>query len=766
MGRKPTYEELDRTVEKLKEEAAKRKLAEDALRESEEKYRRQFEEALDAIFIADAETGILIDCNPAASGLVGRAKSELVGKHQRTLHPPEEVEGGFSRSFKQHLEEKEGEGLEAQVITKDGEIRDVSIKANLFELKGKKVLQGIFRDITQHKRAERALREKEKRYKELWDDAPVAYHMLDTRGIIKRVNQTEADMLGYTRDEMVGKSIFEFIQPEQRKDAEERFRLKLAGKHIPKQHDRIYVAKDGSKIYVSIDDRLEFGSDGEVSGVRTTMVDITQQKRAEEKLRQSEDSYRTLSENLPGIVYRIFIRENNRMRFFNHMLEAMTGFKVEELGAGEVCSIEPFILPEDRSRVVEAVSRAIVEDKPFEVYYRFRHKDGDIRYFFERGRPIRGTDGRPLHIDGVILDVTERERTQEALRESEEKYRNVVERSNDGIVIVQDGVIKYANPTLARMTGYDADEAIDKPFTNYVYPDEVEQSIDHYRRRMAGEPLPARYERGLRHKNGGRIDTEVDAAVITYIDKPAILVIIRDITDRKRAEETLRKSSEQIKLFAYSVSHDLKSPAIGIHGLTKRLHKQYGHILDERGRNYCDRIVQAAEQMTALVGNINMYISTKEVPLTMEAVQLRELLQMVRDECSARFDVRQIRWLQPENMPEITADRLSVLRIIRNLVDNALKHGGDELSEIRIGYEGSDEFHILSVSNDGVPIKLEDSTKVFGPFQRADISKGVEGTGLGLAIVKELAEEHGGTVRVESGSEKGTTFYIYISKSL
>ncbi|MDY6989669.1 MAG: PAS domain S-box protein [Thermodesulfobacteriota bacterium] len=766
MGRKPTYEELERRVEKLKEEAAKRKEAEEALRESEQKYRTQFEEALDAIFIADAETGILIDCNHAAVELVGRPISELVSKHQRILHPSEEVGGVFSETFKEHLEGKEGQALESRVVTKDGEIKDVSIKANLFELKGKRVLQGIFRDISERKRAEKALREKEKRYKELWHDAPVAYHMLDTRGIIRRVNQTEADMLGYTRAEMVGKSIFEFIQPEQRKEAEERFLLKLAGKQVPKQHDRIYVAKDGAKIYVSIDDRLEFGTDGQVSGVRTTMVDITQQKRAEEKLRQSEDSYRRLSENLPGIVYRIFIREDNRMHFFNDMLEAMTGYKVEELKTGEVCSIEPFVIPEDRGYVVETVSRAIVEDEPFEVYYRFRHKDGNIRHFFERGRPMRGTDGSPLHIDGVILDVTEREQTQEALRESEEKYRNVVERSNDGIVIIQDGVIKYSNPTLAKMTGHDPDEAIDMPFTEYIYPSEVEEAIDHYRRRMAGESLPARYERGLRHKDGTRIDTEIDAAVITYKDKPAVLVIIRDITDRKLAEETLRKSSEQIKLFAYSVSHDLKSPAVGVHGLTKRLHEQYGHILDEKGRNYCKRILQASQQITALVGNINMYISTKEMPLRIEAVQLGELLQMVRDDYSGQFDVRQIRWLQPEDMPEVMADRLSILRIIRNLVDNALKHGGDELSQVGIGYEGSDEFHILSVSNDGVPISLEDPAKVFGPFQREDTSRSVEGTGLGLAIVKELAEEHGGMVRVESDSKRGTTFYIYISKSL
>ena len=139
----------------------RQKQAEEALKESEEKYRTQFEKAMDAIFVADAETGVLIDCNQAGAELVGRAKSELLGKHQRILHPPEEVEGEFSRSFKEHLKDKEGQPLEAQVITKNGGIRDVSIKANMLELKGRKVLQGAFRDVTEHKRAEEEKRKLE-----------------------------------------------------------------------------------------------------------------------------------------------------------------------------------------------------------------------------------------------------------------------------------------------------------------------------------------------------------------------------------------------------------------------------------------------------------------------------------------------------------------------------------------------------------------------------------------------------------------------------
>ena len=125
-----------------------------------------------------------------------------------------------------------------------------------------------------------------------------------------------------------------------------------------------------------------------------------------------------------------------------------------------------------------------------------------------------------------------------------------------------------------------------------------------------------------------------------------------------------------------------------------------------------------------------------------------------------------IKWVEPETIPIIRADRVSILRVLRNLVDNALKYGGEELSRIKIGYGSTEEHHILSVSDDGVGIKGEDTEKIFGVFQRNETSKGVEGTGLGLAIVKEIAEKHKGRVWVEPGVKKGTTFYLYISRDL
>lgn len=149
-------------------------------------------------------------------------------------------------------------------------------------------------------------------------------------------------------------------------------------------------------------------------------------------------------------------------------------------------------------------------------------------------------------------------------------------------------------------------------------------------------------------------------------------------------------------MFAYSIAHDLKGPAIGIHGVTNLLQKHYGHALDERGRKYCDTILNAAKQISTFVKQINEYISTKELPLSFERISLKEMFSAVEEEFSKQLRDRQIKWREPEHVPELKADKLSVLRAIRNLVDNALKYGGEKLRHIEIGYEESDDSHIIS----------------------------------------------------------------------
>ena len=153
--------------------------------------------------------------------------------------------------------------------------------------------------------------------------------------------------------------------------------------------------------------------------------------------------------------------------------------------------------------------------------------------------------------------------------------------------------------------------------------------------------------------------------------------------------------------------------------------------------------------------------------MTIERLELKEVLQVIKEEFSTQLTIREIRWLEPDDIPEIKADRLCIIRALRNLVDNALKYGGEALSEIKVGYKESDGSHILSIKDNGIGLKEKTAHQdIFAPFIRMKTSKGIEGSGLGLNIVKEIAEKHGGQVWLEPGEQRGITFYISIPKNL
>lgn len=240
------------------------------------------------------------------------------------------------------------------------------------------------------------------------------------------------------------------------------------------------------------------------------------------------------------------------------------------------------------------------------------------------------------------------------------------------------------------------------------------------------------------------------------------LRLYADLNDKV---EQLEAQKEAIEFFAYSISHDLKSPAVGIYGLVSRLVKLYCEALDERGLLYCTQILKASEQIVRLVDQINAYIAAKGAPESFEPCLVAEIVEEVHVEIDEELGRRDIKWVVPAELPVIIAEKTALARILRNLVGNALKHGGEDMREIRIEHRQDDQFHILKISDDGVTLSKEDGEKIFQPFYRQARSKAVEGAGLGLAVVKELAERHGGRVWIEP-REKGATFCVSIAKSL
>ncbi|SPF34184.1 putative PAS/PAC sensor signal transduction histidine kinase [Syntrophobacter sp. SbD1] len=240
----------------------------------------------------------------------------------------------------------------------------------------------------------------------------------------------------------------------------------------------------------------------------------------------------------------------------------------------------------------------------------------------------------------------------------------------------------------------------------------------------------------------------------------------KEVAERSRIAEELRISAEKLKIFAYSVAHDLKSPSVGIYGLARLLHNNFAAILGAKGAGFCDNIMKASEHVASLVDSINQFISTKETPLKIEPIDMEEVFRMLRDEFSSRLTVRQICLFEPTGIPLVRADKIAILRVFRNLIDNALKYGGDCLTTIELGYEQSDDFHHFTIRDDGVGIQAKDGSEIFNLFQRQNASDEIEGTGLGLAIVKEVVELHRGEVCVERGAEGGTVFHLSIKKDL
>lgn len=226
----------------------------------------------------------------------------------------------------------------------------------------------------------------------------------------------------------------------------------------------------------------------------------------------------------------------------------------------------------------------------------------------------------------------------------------------------------------------------------------------------------------------------------------------------------LKEKKETIKFFAYSASHDLKCPAVGLHGLAQRLQQKYATTLDAKGRELCEQILKTSKHVLALSEKISAYIATKELPLKIERTPLNEITDLVRNEFASILQERNIRWTAPTGPVEIEADRSALIRFFQNCVDNALKYGGEGLTEVLIEHEEDRESHTFSVHDDGIGMKQQDAEGLFDLFQRHETSNGVDGSGLGLAIVKELAHRHGGRVWAEADEGKGIAFFLSIPK--
>jgi PAS domain S-box-containing protein/putative nucleotidyltransferase with HDIG domain len=301
------------------------------------------------------------------------------------------------------------------------------------------------------------------------------------------------------------------------------------------------------------------------------MAPPARKRRASEGLHETETLYRALAEASPDMIF--IIGRDDRVEFVNRIAAESLGRKPEDLTGRPRAQFFP---SGPSQRQGERISDVFESGKPLfiENYTPFKGRDIWLHTWLV---PLKNEAGEVTSVLGISRDITERKAMELSLKESEEKYRTLVERANDGILILQDGVVQYTNPRLGLSSGYATGEIQGKRFTQFIHPTEVPNVIDRYRRRLAGEDVPAIYETILLRKDGSKLPVEINAGVISFRGKPADLVIVRDITERKWAEEKVLESELQHRT-------TLDSMGDAIHVVDRDLRLV---LLNERFKQWC-----------------------------------------------------------------------------------------------------------------------------------------------------------------------------------
>jgi PAS domain S-box-containing protein len=404
------------------------------------------------------------------------------------------------------------------------------------------------------------------------------------------------------------------------------------------------------------------------------------------------------------------------------------------------------------------------------------------------GKTIGLAMSNAIQVTRIQKEIKERIEAETALRESEMKYRNVVERANDGIIILQDGIIRYANPKIVELSGQDEKDFVGQPFSAYLHHDSKEDIIDFYNRRLSGTLLDSIYETTFVRKDGGEIYAEVNAGRITFEDKPADLVIIRDITERKRAQEELKRAYDLLEIkvaertrelaiakdraeeadrlksaFLASMSHELRTPLNSIIGFTGIiLQKLVGPLNDEQAKQL-NMVQESAQHLLSLINDVLdlSKIEAGQLNVASEKVDMADVISRVVKTVSPMASKKglHLECIIPESIPVFQSDKRRVEQILLNLVNNAIKF--TEKGWVKIICRTDSGKILTEVIDTGIGIAAEDMDKLFRAFQQIEtgLSRKYEGTGLGLSICKKLVGLLGGEISARSdGPGRGSLF--------
>lgn len=739
----------------------------DKLEKSELKFKSLFELANDAIFLMDEE--IFIDCNQKTLDLFGCRKEEIIGKPPYDFSPEFQPDG---RDSKEKALEKITDALkgspqrfEWKHKKLNGELFDAEVSLNRIDLGNDVLLQAIVRDRSARKKAEEQISMLAHAVKSISESVCIT----DLEGNIIFVNKSLCNSYGYSEEEIIGKNI-SILRSEKNPDE---MLTKILPATLRGGWNGEFVSKrrDGSEFLTSISTSVIRNDRGDPAAFTTVAMDISDRKNAENELRQSRQMLQLILDNIPQ---RIFWKDlHSKYLGCNKTFTDDANLSNPD----DIIGLTDYDMPwksteADFYRSIDA--KVMKDDKP--VYHLTEpqtHLDGQVSWLETNKIPLHDESGNVVGILGTYEDITERKKSDEALKESEERFRSLIDNLIEAALIIDlNGKIIFANNSAAKLVGLSSPiQGVGKKVFEFLHPDytkKVLQVISNANELR--EPFIDEYK--IKTIKGEDRWVESLGTKIVFANQKSILVTLRDITERKYAEIELREAKEKAEEmsriksnFLANMSHELRTPLVGILGFAELLKEK---LKEKQTTEMADRILTSANR---LMDTLNLLldlsrIEAKIVDIHLAPNRIPELVESQIQVFEAVAEKKNL-FLETEIQDHnlfANVDEQIFRQIINNLVNNALKYtyyGGVTVS-VTSGTENSRAVVQISVKDSGIGIPQESLGLIFQEFRQVSegFNRHFEGTGLGLTITKNFVEMMNGQIHVNSTVGSGSTFTI------
>lgn len=737
-------------------------------KESESKFKTIVEKSHASILIID-DQGKFIYFNPQSQILFGYTIDELLGESFVKVLHPNSIDLVKERYRKRQNGEFVPEHYEFQIVRKNGEIRDVEISSSTYKgADGNTRTISQLLDVTERKKAiSKAYLEQQKSQRYL-DIAAFILIAIHKNGTIEMVNKKACEILGYREDELVGSDWFETCLPEHNKEKTKARFLKIID-----SSDQVHVSenniltKDQKERIIVWHSTVIKDEKGIGIGLLSSGEDVTEKISTLKILNQTK---------VVAILWK-YVEKSNifPIQYVSNNVDKLIGYSSEELMSNKIRYID-LIHPDDKNRVLNEVESYTKDNHSANYqheYYRLRTKDGNWIWVEDQTEFVKDEKGKITHLNGLLIDVTEKKKSLELIQENEERYRTIFYSNLDGLVIFDSmGKIVEVNDVICKMYGYTKDELINrKDYKKMQIAKNIQ--LSHVKKHL------------LTHEylNSESIDNKSDGTQfhinarlrwINYKNENHILAIIRDISDKKSNELALIKAkekaeeSDQLKSsFLANMSHEIRTPMNSIIGFSNLLDES--DLSEEEKQSFISRIKNNSEQLLRLINDIIdiSKIEANQVNLIYESINIQSFFEKLYE--SFEYDAKQrkvfLKYQSPEKnrIKSFMCDFNRLTQIMSNLISNALKFT-PEGGTVRIGfyYDLDPNSIILFVKDNGIGIPKDAQKHIFDRFRQAHIMTHTDygGTGLGLSISKGLVENMNGRIWFESEEGVGTQFSI------